>query len=406
MLFLAGLGAYGSLPRAEDPGFKIRTVVVTTFLPGATPERVELLVTDRLEKAIEEIPEVDYVTSQSRTGASVIEVNFGEKYLDLEPLFSDLRDKIDNVRSDLPAEVIGPQINDDFDDVFGTVLALTGDGFDRVELERGAEQIRNRLLDLDDVAKVDLIGTQEQRVFIEYDESRLAEAGVTPLQMANILQARNILDPSGDVRSERERFILDVQGSFDSVSAIRDTVIRLPSGALTAIGDLAEVRRGTVDPPVVSATYSGEPAVIMAVAMREEGNITELGPEVLQKVDRLIQEYPIGLDVHLVSYQTTQVNKSVDNFVASLMQGIGVVLVVMLLTLGLRTGLIVAAIIPMTMVGSLVFMQFFDITINQMSLAALIISLGLLVDSGIVMAESIVVSIREGRSPIAAALDS
>ncbi|MEM9292269.1 MAG: efflux RND transporter permease subunit [Acidobacteriota bacterium] len=411
LLFLTGLVTYRTLPRAEDPGFKIRAAIVTTFLPGAGPDDIELLVTDTLEKAIEELPELHFMTSESRTGASVIVVNFGEEYRDLAPLFRDLREKVRDVRGELPADIVGPFINDDFGDVFGTVLALTGEGFSIVEIERAAERVRRDLLLLDDVAKVEIFGAQEERIFVEFDEARLAQVGLGPQQLAAALQQRNILQPGGDVRTARERFELEVSGRFDSVETLADTVLRTPDGALLALRDVAEVRRGTVDPPEVVTRYGGwddenRDAVVLAVSMQANGKITELGPKILERMESLESRLPLGLEYHVVSYQTTQVDKSVDNFVSSLLQGVAVVLLVMLITLGIRTGLIVAAMIPMAMVGSLVFMAVFGITLNKMSLAALIISLGLLVDSAIVMAESILVAMREGRKPLDAALDS
>ncbi|MEL7059419.1 MAG: efflux RND transporter permease subunit [Acidobacteriota bacterium] len=409
LLTLAGVSSYRSLPRAEDPGFVIRAAIVTTFFPGASPERVELLVTDRLEEAIEEIPEVDFVTSESRTGASVITVNFFEAIppAQIPDLFDTLREKVGDAAPDLPAEVIGPEINDDFGDVFGTVVALTGEGFDTVELERVAEATRARLLRLEDVAKVEILGEQEQRIFIEYDEARLSELDLSAAQLGDILRARNILDPGGDVRTDRERFELEVSGSFDSVEALKSTRFRLPDrDEVVTLSDVATVRRGLEDPPRTAARYNGEEAIVLAVSMLEGGKITRLGPRVLDALESMRDQLPIGFDFHLVAYQTTHVEHSVQNFVASLLQGVAIVLGVMLLTLGIRTGVIVSAVVPVTMVGSLLLMSLFDISLNKMSLAALIIALGLLVDSAIVMAESILVSIREGTPPVKAAIAS
>ena len=405
-LFVAGLSIYGALPRAEDPGFQIRVAVVTTLLPGANPEQVEMLVTDRLEEAVETMSEVDFISSESRPGVSVVEVNFGEQYANLVPIFDELREKVADARPELPPEAIGPFINDDFGDVFGTVLAITGEGFSVVELERAAERARQRLLRLSDVGKVDILGAQEERIFLEYDTARLAASGLGPAQLAQQLAARNILRPGGDVRTDQERFELEVSGNFESMDAVRRTLLRLPDGDLIALEDLVEVRRGTEEPAAVRTRYNGDEAVVLAVAMRDGGKITQLGPQVLDAVDALESEMPLGIEIHLASYQTTQVEKSVNNFVASLLQGIAVVLGVMLLTLGLRTGFIVAAMIPFTMVGSLVFMNLFGISLNQMSLAALIISLGLLVDSAIVMAESILVAIQRGVKAVTASLQA
>ena len=409
LLTLAGAMSYNRLPRAEDPGFVIRAAVVTTFFPGASPERVELLVTDPIEAAIEDIAEVDYVISESRTGASVIEVSLLESLSpqQVEEGFDELRETVADIRSDLPAEVIGPKVDDDFGDVFGTVVAITGHGFSVVELERVAERARTVLLTLQDVARVEIQGAPDQRIFVEYEPAALRELGLSAPQLAEILRARNIVLPGGDLRTDRERFELEVAGSFESVEALERMRFRLPhTGEPITLGDVATVRRGVEDPPRTAVSYNGLPAVTLAVAMEEGGKITRLGPQVLAALETVKDELPVGIETHLVAYQTSYVQKSVQNFVFSLLQGVGIVLLVTLLTLGLRTGLVVASILPLTMVGSLVLMEIFDISLNKMSLAALIIALGLLVDSAIVMAESIQVSIREGKRPVQAALDS
>lgn len=408
ILVLAGTMAYGRLPRAEDPGFVVRTAVVTSFFPGASPEQVELLVTDPIEEAVEGIEEIHYITSESRRGVSVLEVNFLESLSPeaVETGFDELRETLGDLRPALPRELLGPQVNDDFGDVFGTVVAITGDGFDLVELERVAERARAALLGLDDVSRVEIQGAPEQRLYVEYDPARLAEAGLSPPLLADILQRRNIVRPGGEVRSATERYQLQVSGSFESADDLKSMRFRLPSGELTALSDVATVRRTTEDPPRTLVRYNGLPAVTLGVSMDAGGQITSLGPRVLELLDRFEEELPVGIETHVVSYQTSYVKKSVENFVVSLVQGIGIVLIVTLLTLGVRTGLIVAAVLPLTMVGSLVLMELFGISLNQMSLAALIMSLGLLVDSAIVMAESIQVAMREGRSPVQAALDS
>ena len=406
LLTAAGLFSYTGLPRAEDPGFVIRVAVVTTFLPGASAEQMELLVTDPLEAAIEDIQEVDFVVSESRAGTSVIEVSLLESISPeaVEKGFDEVRETVADVRSTLPTEVIGPQINDDFGDVFGTVVALTGDGFGPVELERVAERLRAGLLTLKDVARVEIQGVQEQRIFIDYEPARLRELGLSPAELASQLRARNIVSPGGDLRSDRERLDLEVTGSFERVADIESMDLVLPNGELVTLGDVAEVRRGTVDPPMQTVSYKGQPAVTLAISMADGGKITQLGPRVLDALDSMKHELPVGLETHLVAYQTSYVDKSIQSFVLSLLQGIGIVLAVTLLALGLRSGLVVAAILPLTMLGSLVIMQVLDISLNKMSLAALIIALGLLVDSAIVMAESIKVSIAEGMEPTEAAI--
>ncbi|MEM1180823.1 MAG: efflux RND transporter permease subunit [Acidobacteriota bacterium] len=408
LLVLAGSLSFGRLPRAEDPGFVIRTAVVTSIFPGASPEQVELLVTDPIEEAIEDIEEIHYVTSESRRGVSVLEVNFLESLSpeQVEVGFDELRETLLDIRPLLPPEIRGPQVDDDFGDVFGTVVAITGDGFDLVELERLGERARAVLLTLDEVSRVELQGAPDQRIFVEYDPARLKALGLSPMLLAEALRQRNIVRPAGEVRSDAERFELEVTGSFESPDELAAMRFRLPSGDIASLGDVAQIRRSTEDPPRSEIRYNGQPAITLSVSMDDGGQITELGPRVLETLGAVEAELPVGVEFHVVSYQTSQVKKGVENFLVSLLQGIGIVLAVTLLTLGVRTGLIVAAVLPLTMVGSLVLMELFGISLNQMSLAALIISLGLLVDSAIVMAESIQVSMREGKSPVEAAIES
>lgn len=406
LTLVAGLATYFSLPRAEDPGFTVRTAIVTTFFPGASPERVEHLVTDRLEEEIEEIEEVDFIESESRTGASVIQVNIQHKYTDMTPIWDELRQKVADAAPELPAEAVGPFVNDEFGAVFSNIVMMTGEGFSWAELEEIGEEVRARLLRLDHVAKVELIGTQEQRIYIEYDEARLADMKLSAASFAGMLQERNILLAGGEVRTDREQIQLEPSGNFNSVEDIQQTTFALPSGELVALQDVAEVRRGYIDPATQQATYQGRPALALAVSMREDGKATELGPALLNELDAIRSQLPVGIDFHTVNYRAAIVDKGVNAFTSSLLQGIVAVLLVVLVALGLRTGLVVASIVPITMVGSLLFMAALDISLNKVSLAGLIMALGILVDCAIVVAESMIVQMREGKKPVAAATDS
>ncbi len=404
---LGGLSAYRTLPRSEDPGFVIRTALVQTVFPGASPERVELLVTDKLEKAIQEIPELDYVSSTSKTGISIIYVNILESETHMRPIWDDLRRKVERVRSELPEGIIGPSVNDEFGDVFGTVITIVGEGFSYAELKNVADEVRDEFLLLPDVAKVDLYGAQDERIFVEYSNARLAELGMSPHQLRTALSGLNIIIPGGEIQSGRERVALEPSGNFQSVDDIRRSIINVPgSRDLVFLEDIAEVTRGYVDPPTARARASGENAIALAISMREGGNIVDLGDQVLATLDRIETQYPIGIEFDLQLFQPREVSEIVDGFVSNLLQAIGIVMVVMLFSLGVRTGLIVASLIPSAMILSLLVMSVFGIGLNQMSLAALIIALGLLVDNAIVMSESIMVQMTAGKSGIRAAVDS
>ncbi len=404
VLVLVGLQSFFNLPRSEDPGFVIRVALVTTYFPGASPERVEELVTDKLEKAIQEIPELDFISSQSKTGVSVIYVNVLERHKVMRPIWDDLRRKVEKASRELPQGVSGPFVNDEFGDVFGIVIGLTGDGYDYAELKDVADQVRDQLLRLDDVAKVEISGVQEERVFVEYNNARLAELGLSPSQLRSILESRNIIIPGGSVTVGTERISLEPSGNFESVEDLGRTVISLPGRReLLYLGDIAHIARGYIDPPSAKMFTNGAPSLGLAVSLRDGGDISRLGMEVDVLLSRLRTAYPIGVDLEVLNFQPSMVDQKVREFVVNLLQAVGIVLLVMLLMLGLRTGLVVASLIPTTMILSFLAMSVFDIGLDQMSLAALIIALGMLVDNAIVMSESIMVQMAEGRPRVEAA---
>lgn len=407
VIAVAGIQSYFSLPRAEDPGFTIRVAQITTYFPGASPERVEQLITDKLEKVIQEMPEIDNITSTSKTGVSIVMVKIQSSYTEMRPIWDDLRRKVDRATGDLPDDIRGPFVNDEFGDVFGTILTLTGDGYSYAELKEIADECRNELLLYPDIAKVDIYGIQDERIFIEYNNARLAELGLSPLQLSQILSARNIIIPGGEIFTENEQITLEPTGNFDSVEDLRRTLITLPgSNDVIYLGDVARIERGYIDPPRSLAHYNGQPCLALAVNLRENGNIIALGEEVKRQMALFQQNYPIGVDFNLVAFQPYFVDKKIHDFTGSLLQAIVIVLLVMLIFLGLRTGLVVASLIPMAMIMALLVMQWFDIGLDQMSLASLIIALGMLVDNAIVMSESIMVSMGEGKSPEVAAIES
>jgi multidrug efflux pump subunit AcrB len=403
----AGLIAYRSMPQSEDPGFIIRVAMVQTLFPGASPERVENLVTDPIEAVVQQIPELDFVSSESFTGLSLIYVNIKESYKEMRPIWDNLRRKIDAIRAELPDGVVGPIVNDEFGDVFGVVFTITGEGYTYAELKEVADTVRDELLTIPDVAKVDIYGAQEERVFIEYDNARLAQLGLSPGQLQNLLESQNILFPGGSVSTGDERIVLEPSGNFQTVEEIRQSVITLPGRTeVLYLEDVAHVERGYVDPPRSMLRSSGIPALGVGISMREGGSIIRMGEDVRAMVEHLEQRYPVGIEFDFVVFQPYEVEVNVHNFVQSLLQAIGIVVIVMLVTLGIRTGLAVATLIPMTMLLSLAIMNLIGITLNTVSLAALIIALGMLVDNAIVMSESIMVMIKRGVAPIQAAVDS
>ncbi|MFK7887442.1 MAG: efflux RND transporter permease subunit [Gammaproteobacteria bacterium] len=404
LLLLSGIMAYVALPKAQDPGFLVRTAVVSVQLPGASPERMEQLVTDKIEKKAQEMPEVDNITSDTRTGVSIVNVNFKESYTQMRPIFDDLRRKIDDVASELPAGVSGPFVNDEFGDVFGSVYALTGDGYTNAELKTVADAIRDELLKEPDVAKVSIHGAQDEVLFVEYSTARLTELGLSPQTLSTVLGNVNILSSGGSVISGRERIVLEPTGNIESVEALRRTVISLPGGSLVYLGDIVEVTRGYRDPPDSLTRVNGKPALALAVSLRDGGDILSLGGRLDELMPHIQSRYPWGIEIEKIWFQADLVTNSISDFASNLFQAIGIVILVMIAFLGLRTGLVVAALIPSTMIVTFFAMQLFGITVNQISLAALIIALGLLVDNAIVMVESILVKRENGMGAVDAAI--
>lgn len=407
VIVLAGVSTYLAMPRAEDPGFIIRTAQIRTYFPGASPERVEQLITDKLEKAVQEIPELDFVSSTSKVGQSIISVNIREQYKDMRPLWDSLRRKIDNVLIDLPQGISGPFVDDEFGDVFGILIGLTGEGFDYAELKLIADAVRDELLLISDTAKVEIHGAQEEHIFVEYDNATLSNYGLSPVQLQQILTSRNIIQPGGDIELGYEKVVIEPTGNYESVEDIGRTLINLPNSSdVIYLEDIVSIKRGYIDPPQTRVRVNGDDSLVLAVSLREGGNIITLGDSVREVIDRAKSVYPIGIEFETVQFQPDIVAKKISDFESNLFQAVLVVTLVMLLTLGLRTGLIVASLIPATILAAFLVMDLFAIGLDQMSLAALIIALGMLVDNAIVMSESIMVQMEKGLSAIKAAVGS
>ena len=324
----------------------------------------------------------------------------------MRPIFDDLRRKVDTVTSELPQGAMTPEVNDEFGDVFGSVYTLSGDGFTYAELKVIADEIRDELLKEPDIAKVSIHGAQQEVVFVEYSNARLAELGLSPQRLSASLSAVNILSSGGNITSGRDRITLEPTGNFESVEDLGQTVIELPGGALVYLQDIVDVYRGYVDPPQSVSRVNGEATLVLAISMREGGDILKLGERLTSIMPEMIARYPWGITIDQVWFQADLVDDVVQNFTSSLGQAVLIVIVVMIGFLGLRTGVIVGSLIPTTVVTSLFVMQIFDITINQISLTALIIALGLLVDNAIVVVESVLVKRSKGTGAVRAAIES
>lgn len=404
---LVGVYAYGVIPKAQDPGFPIRVAQVITQFPGASPQRVEELVTDLLEKAIQEMPELESVVSQSKTGTSIITVNIKDSYTELRPVWDSLRRKIDSVQNSLPEGVQPSVVNDEYGDVFGIVVTITGDGYNYAEIKDIADEVRDEFLRLSLVSKVDMYGVQAEQIFIEYNNTQLNELGLSPSYLQSFLANKNIILSGGEFQTAHESITVEPSGNLESLKALRSTYVPIPnSNEVLPLGNIAHIYRDYVKPLKSKVHYNGDNGITLAVAMIDGGNIVALGAEVNDLLARLDSVYPWGVTFNLVAFQPELVKKTISSFMSNLLQAIVVVSAVMLLTLGLRTGLVVASLIPVTIATSIAVMYLLGIGLDQVSLAALMIALGMLVDNSIVMAESILTRMEQGKTAVSSAIDS
>ena len=404
VILLGGIFAYAKLGRMEDPDFTIRQMVVSVAWPGATAEQVEEQVTDKLEKKLQDVPGLKELRSYSREGRAVIYVTLDDKTEkeDIRPTWRDVRNLCEDEKSALPDGVYGPYYDDRFDDVFGSVYAVTGDGWSYEEMRAQAEKTRRDLLSVENVQKVELIGVQSEKIYVEAARERLAQLGIPPDAIAAAIQTQGKMIPAGMIETETDNVYVRVTGAFDDVEAIRALPIRA-AGRTFRLGDIASVTRRYAEPATPKMYFNGEPAVGIAVSMRPGGNILTLGTDLQKEIAAIKEDLPLGLEIHQVSDQPQVVEESIDDFIATLREAVIIVLAVSFLTLGLRTGLVVACCIPLVLTGVFLFMYGAGIDLQKVSLGALIISLGLLVDDEIIAVEMMSVKLEEGLDRFSAA---
>ncbi|MBI4984173.1 MAG: efflux RND transporter permease subunit, partial [Rhodocyclales bacterium] len=404
VLLTAGVISYFKLGRAEDPDFTFKAMVVRTLWPGATASEVERELTERIEKRLQETPYIDIIRSASKPGESLV-ILILKDYTpkpDVPEAWRQVRKKLDDIRHTLPAGVQGPFPNDEFGDVSVSIYALTGDGFDLGALRREADRLARELYRVPDVKKVELIGVQDEKIFVEPNPARLAALGLTPAQVFDAVQRQNAVAPAGFVETASDRVRLRVSGSFDAWEKIRDADLAV-AGRHFRLGDIASVTRGLADPPSPRMRVAGKDAIGIAVVMAKGGNVIDLGANLTREMKRLQADLPAGIDVHVVSDQPQIVKVSIELFMASLAEAMAIVLAVSFLSLGLRTGTVVALSIPLVLAITFVLMRVFGIDLQRISLGALVISLGLLVDDAIIAVEMMVVKMEQGYDRVKAA---
>jgi multidrug efflux pump len=397
MLTLVGAMSYTRLGQSEDPPFTFKVMVIRTGWPGASASEVEQQVTDKLEKKLQEVPWLDNLRSYSRPGESLIFllVKDSAPPSEINNIWYQVRKKIGDIRYTLPNGVEGPTFNDEFGDVYGNLYALSGDGYDYAELKRQADLVRAQLLQVKDVAKVDFFGEQPQRIYIDISNAKLATLGIDTNTLMQSLHLQNLITSSGNFDSDQERVRIAVSGRYDQLQTLRDTRLRANNHEFR-LGDVATISRGYEDPPKDRVRFAGHEALLIGVVMQQGGDVIKLGANLDTAIKRVQATLPVGLDLHTVSSQPRAVQNSINEFVKSLAEAVLIVLAVCLLSLGVRTGIVVVISIPVVLAITFWLMHLFDVGLHKISLGALILALGLLVDDAIIAVEMMAAKMEQG----------
>ena len=404
VLGFIGIFSYTKLGQSEDPPFTFKVMTVRTGWPGATAREVEQQVTERVEKKLQELPELNFVRSFSRPGESLVFVAIKDSIpaKQVPDVYYQIRKKIGDIRGQLPQGIVGPSFNDEFGDTYGNIYAVTGDGFTYAEIKDYSDKLKKELLRIPDVAKVELIGEQDEKIFVEIANTKVANLGLDVNTILGVLQQQNAMTPAGAFETATDRVYMRVSGDFESLESVRNIPIRA-NGRTFRLGDIATVTRGYADPPVSKMRYMGHEALGIGVSMQKGGDIISLGKNLDRELARIEKTLPVGLTIARVNDQPRAVQTSVGEFVRSVAEAVIIVLAVSFISLGVRTGVVVALSIPLVLALTFMFMNVFDVGLHKISLGALILALGLLVDDAIIAVEMMAVKMEEGMDRFKAA---
>jgi multidrug efflux pump subunit AcrB len=407
LLLVGGLLSYTGLGKLEDPAFTIKTAVVATRYPGASPEEVENEVTEVVESAIQQLGQVDIVRSLSQAGGSVIYVDIKDTFTakDLPQIWDELRRKVNDVQGSLPPGAGPSLVNDDYGDVFGVYFALTGKGYSLRELENFADFLRKELLLVPGVANVRIAGVQRETVYVELSRSRMTQLGIPLQTIFDTLKAQNLVVDAGSVQVGKEYLRIEPTGLFATVEDIGDLFLRSGAGTLLRLRDVATVKRGYLDPPQALMRFNGEPALGIGISNVEGGNVITMGEAVKKRLAELLPQTPLGMELGLIYYQSDTVKEAIANFLVNLLEALVIVIGLLLLFMGMRCGLLIGAVLLLTILATFIAMRGFHIDLHSISLGALIIALGMLVDNAIVVADGVLVGIQKGRDPFRSSED-
>src|SRR5215218_682345 len=400
LILVIGLGgalSFGRLGRSEDPNFTIKVAIVTAVWPGATAQEMQDQVSDRIEKKLQELPYFDKVQTYTKPSFTAMQVAFRDNTpaKEVPQLFYQLRKKLSDVRAELPRDLIGPNVNDEYGDVDSILYMLTGDGADYAQLKSVAEGLRQRLLKVPSAVKVNLYGVQDEKIFVEFSHGKLATLGIPPQALFDSLQKQNAVVPAGTVETGSQRIPVRITGSLDGANAVAATPVEA-GGKTFRLGDIASVTRGFEDPSDYLVRQRGKPALGVGVVMAKGANILDFGQAVSAATDEFMQAVPLGISIEQIADQPKIVDRAILEFERSFAEALGIVLIVSFLSLGWRTGIVVALSVPLVLAITFVVMAVLGIDLHRITLGALIIALGLLVDDAIIAVEMMVVKVEQG----------
>ena len=401
---VAGLFAFVRLGRNEDPSFVIKTMVVQAAWPGASVDDMLKQVTERLERTLQETPKLDFLRSFTRAGVTTIFVNLKDSTgaREIPDIWYHVRKSIGDMRHTLPAGVVGPGFNDEFGDTFGIIYGFTADGFTHRELRDYVEDVRSKLLHIRDVSKIEILGAQDEKIFVEFSMEELASLGIDRSALISALQAQNVVQPAGTIQTGNETLSLRVSGAFRSEEDVANVNFAV-GGRMLRLSDIARVRRGFADPPQPLFRVNGQPAIGLAIAMRDGGDILALGKNVQRAIAEITPDLPVGIEPKLVADQPATVESAISEFMTSLWQAVAIILVASFVSLGFRPGLVIASAIPLTLVVVFSIMQMSGIDMQRISLGALIIALALMVDDAMTTTDAMLTRLAQGDDKVQAA---
>lgn len=406
-IFILGLISFLSHPALEDPAYTIRTVKIVTINPGMAPEKVEKLITTPIEEAAKNIPELKETSSVSSTGVSDVSLEINDNHRDLENIWKKIRNKMNDVKRQLPSNTQGPFVNDEFGDIAAATLAVQFDGFTLKEKRHIIKKIRTQLFQIPEVSKINTYGLDKEKIYLEISNARMAQFGITPLQLIQAIQQQNIITASDIIETSKLNILVATSGSFETVADIKKVVIKVPHSNTTIhLSDIVSVKRHTEDPANTEVYYNAKKSIALAIYPQKKTNLVALGKSLLQKIETIQHRLPVGVTIHRATFQPARVEKSTKDFMLNLYQAFIVVGLSIFLFLGLRDGSLLTLFIPLCILLSLTVLNFMGVELQRVSIASLILALGLLVDNGVVVAEDINVRIENGVNRLQAITDT